>query len=499
MHASTPRQNNAQPDAPPGLFAGKYRLIRLLGKGAMGEVWLAEEEGPRNFRRRVAVKRLVASPEVGEYARDSFFAEAQVVARLDHPNVVRLIELGTADGSVYLVLDYVDGPAIDRVLKKMGAFSPRAVAYIGREIARALEAVHNLCDDDGRSCSVVHRDVSPSNILIARDGRVRLTDFGVARISGFADEETEASAFKGKLPYMPPEQARGEPLDGRADVFSLGLTLLEALTGRRVRKAETKTQLIKCVASMPVPRARELVPDLWPPLAYALDAATEIDPAKRTSDAGTMAADFERILAGMGPNAEQEARNELKERVKAYIIKAGPVSGSGYRFPPRQGSSVPPAPRADGRSVPPSSPGAAPLRGAACSAPPPRAAPEPFAARRSAPEGERSVRGNGVAALVSPPVHFLDFDGPEEAPVRRQKMTSTPEDELRLMRAASSGASEATGRSAMLPGGLDGLDEATAEAVLSASALRRKRRIFFAGLLLLGVLAASRLLVAAGC
>jgi serine/threonine-protein kinase len=250
---------------------------------------------------------------------------------------------------------------------------------------------------------------------------------------------------------------------------------------------------------MPIPRARELLPDLWPPLAYALDAATEVDPAKRTIDAGTMAAELERILAGMGPSAEQDARNELKERVKAYIVKAGPVSGSGYRYPPRQGSTPPAAPHGAGRSVPPSSAGATRLAGAGRSAPPPHAAPEPSAARRSAPPGERGLRGNRVAALASPPVHFLDFDGPVDAPVRRHKMTSTPEDELRRMLAAGNGARGAGELPAMVPAGLAGVDDATADDGLSDAQLRRKRRIFFAGLLLLALLATGRLLVASGC
>src|SRR5262245_23407920 len=103
---------NAKPESPTPLFAGKYRMLRLLGKGGMGEVWLAEEEGPRNFRRRVAVKKLIAKADLVEYAHDSFFAEAQVIARLDHPNIVRLIELGVADETVFLVLDYVDGPPL---------------------------------------------------------------------------------------------------------------------------------------------------------------------------------------------------------------------------------------------------------------------------------------------------------------------------------------------------------------------------------------------------
>src|SRR5262245_27879031 len=103
--------SNSQPSA---TFAGKYRLIRLLGKGAMGEGWLAEEEGPRNFRRKVAVKRLLAASEIPDIATESYIAEAQVIARIDHPNVVRLVELGSADGGLYLVLDFVDGAALDR-------------------------------------------------------------------------------------------------------------------------------------------------------------------------------------------------------------------------------------------------------------------------------------------------------------------------------------------------------------------------------------------------
>src|SRR5262249_11744010 len=141
-----------------GEFAGKYRLLRKLGKGAMGEVWLAEEEGPRNFRRKVALKRLLGGPSPGDYAPESFVAEAQVIARLDHPNIVRLIEFGAAEGELYLVLDYIDGAALDRLLRRAGRLSPVAVAYIGREIAQALEAVHSMCDDDGRNLHVVHRD-----------------------------------------------------------------------------------------------------------------------------------------------------------------------------------------------------------------------------------------------------------------------------------------------------------------------------------------------------
>ncbi len=298
------------------LFAGKYRFIRMLGKGAMGEVWLAEEEGPRNFRRRVAVKRLLGTGDLGDIATESFIAEAQVIAKLDHPNIVRLIELGNAEGGLYLVLDFVDGAALDRVYRRTGALSPEAVAYIGREVAKALESVHNMADDHGRNCGVVHRDVTPSNILVSRDGRVRLTDFGVARISGMGGERTETGVFKGKLPYMPPEQARGEKFDGRADIFALGITLFEGILGRRLRKAETQTQLLMMISVEPVPKVHELIPDPPAKLAYAIDRATEMDPAIRVADCGELVLMLDEALRDCGPGAEKRAQAELKARLE---------------------------------------------------------------------------------------------------------------------------------------------------------------------------------------
>jgi serine/threonine protein kinase len=304
----------AEPQAQ--LFAGKYRFVRMLGKGAMGEVWLAEEEGPRNFRRRVAVKRLLGTSEIGDIATESFVAEAQVIAKLDHPNIVRLVELGNSEGGLYLVLDFVDGAALDRLYRRTGAFSPAAVAYIGREVAKALEAVHTMCDDSGNNCGVVHRDVTPSNILVSRDGRVRLTDFGVARISGMGGERTETGVFKGKLPYMPPEQARGERFDGRADIFALGISLFEGILGRRLRKAETQTQLLMMISVEPVPRVHDLIPNAPRMLAQAIDLATQMDAQQRVSDAGELVAMLDEALRECGSGAEKQAQAELKARLE---------------------------------------------------------------------------------------------------------------------------------------------------------------------------------------
>jgi serine/threonine-protein kinase len=316
--------------APQELFAGKYQLVRLLGRGAMGEVWLANEVGPRNFVRQVALKRLLITEGISDYARESFVAEAQVIARLDHPNIVRLIELGESDDrGLYLALDYIDGSSLDRIIRR-GPLSEAAVALIGREVSKALDAVHSMCDETGRNLSVVHRDISPANILIGRDGRIRLSDFGVARIHGLGGEKTETGVFKGKLPYMPPEQATGAPFDGRADIFSLGITLFEGLLGGRLRKAETQGQLIAIIATERAPRVLDVAPHTRSDLALTIDQSTEFNPAVRTPSAGHFAGQLHNILYQMGPRAEDSAIAELVERVNAV---SGATQGGGQRQP----------------------------------------------------------------------------------------------------------------------------------------------------------------------
>jgi serine/threonine protein kinase len=344
--------------APQELFAGKYQLVRLLGRGAMGEVWLANEVGPRNFVRQVALKRLLITEGISDYARESFVAEAQVIARLDHPNIVRLIELGESDDrGLYLALDYIDGTSLDRVIRR-GPLSEQAVALIGREVSKALDAVHSMCDETGRNLSVVHRDISPANILIGRDGRIRLSDFGVARIHGLGGEKTETGVFKGKLPYMPPEQATGAPFDGRADIFSLGITLFEGLIGGRLRKGETQGQLIAMIATERAPRVLEVAPHIRSDLALTIDQSTEFNPAVRTPSAGHFAGQLHNILHQMGPRAEDAAVAELVERVAAVSGAQGnaqrqpwslALSGENQAYASASARSVPqPAPSSPG-------------------------------------------------------------------------------------------------------------------------------------------------------
>jgi eukaryotic-like serine/threonine-protein kinase len=206
---------------------GKYLLHERLGTGGMGEVFRATYCPEGGFTRTVAVKRvrddLSRDPQFEAYFRN----EARLGAALAHPNLVQVLDCGKLRGAFMLAMDHVDGVSLARLLRKAGPLPPRAVAYVGAELATALEYLHGRRAADGSPLGLVHCDVNPPNVLVSRLGEVKLADFGVARAAG-------RGGFGGKLTYAAPEQLRGDDLDGRADVFGLGLVLHEALTGRHV-------------------------------------------------------------------------------------------------------------------------------------------------------------------------------------------------------------------------------------------------------------------------
>jgi serine/threonine protein kinase len=217
---------------PAPLRLGPYELLRRIATGGMAEVYLARRAGPHGFQKTVAVKRILP-----QFARDPDFVamfvdEARVCARLGHPNIVQVFDFGEEEGELYMAMEYVDGTT--------GARLVRAVAVRGEEIPldvclhvtlsilRALEYAHGARDEEGKPLSLVHRDVSPGNVLIDRSGAVKLTDFGIARAAEI-ERRTDAGQLKGKLGYMSPEQVVGRELDARSDIFTLGIVLAEML------------------------------------------------------------------------------------------------------------------------------------------------------------------------------------------------------------------------------------------------------------------------------
>jgi serine/threonine protein kinase len=236
---------------------GKYTLFERIGRGGMAEVYKGRIQGPAGFERVFVVKRIL--PHLSEeptFIR-MFVEEAKLSARLNHPNIVQIFELGSVEGEYFISMEYIRGrdlaDTMRAIWKLMGPPRPELVAYVGREACRALAYAHSLTDDNGRPLGMIHRDVSPSNIMLSYEGGVKLLDFGIAKALGEAPETTKSGTMKGKYAYMAPEQTEGDDVDSRIDIFSCGIVLHEVLTGRRLFKGANDIQTIERVRRCEVP------------------------------------------------------------------------------------------------------------------------------------------------------------------------------------------------------------------------------------------------------
>jgi len=257
---------------------GRYRLLEVLGRGGMADVWLAcrnDVEGPRP---RYALKQLQRKWSMDPQLRAMFASEARLTTSLQHPNLVRVFEAGEHLGLPFMVMEYVDGVSCAKILRAVAArgerFPEAAALTICAEVLKGLVHAHAACDERGNSLGIVHRDVSPGNILISRTGHVKLADFGIAR-STQIEHHTDPGQVKGKFGYMSPEQVMGdEQLDGRSDVFSLGVVIAEMLLGRRLFSGkgefEVLTRMYEADIAVLYQEASRVSPTLLPLLEKAL-------------------------------------------------------------------------------------------------------------------------------------------------------------------------------------------------------------------------------------
>lgn len=217
------------------LVLGPYELVQRIATGGMAEVYLARREGPHGFQKRVAVKRILPQMACDADFVAMFIDEARVCARLTHPNIVQVFDFGEQDGELYMAMEYVDGTTGARLIRaaaaKGEALPLEVPLHIALSVLRALHAAHNARDENNKRLHLVHRDVSPGNVLIDRSGAVKLTDFGIARAVEI-ERRTDAGQLKGKLGYMSPEQVVGRELDARSDLFTVGIVLAELVTLR---------------------------------------------------------------------------------------------------------------------------------------------------------------------------------------------------------------------------------------------------------------------------
>ncbi len=317
---------------------GQYELLEPIAVGGMAEVFKGRVVAAEGFEKLVAIKRIL--PDLAEDDRfvKMLLTEARIHSALSHRNIVQIHDLGISeDGQYFIVLEYVEGydlRIITDQLAAAGEIIPEALSlHIASEVAQGLHFAHELRGPDGQPLGLIHRDVTPSNILISLAGEVKLSDFGLAKRR---HDRSVVGSLKGNLSYMSPEQAKQAPLDRRTDVFSLGVVLFELLTGQRLRDITDEVAGWTHVASGAIPSARTLRPDLPPVIGVLLDRALAADPAARFPDAASFgaaildamaalnvpvgASDLAALLRAMNP--PRKPRILTTERSK--VIRLGP-------------------------------------------------------------------------------------------------------------------------------------------------------------------------------
>ncbi|MEO8877648.1 MAG: serine/threonine-protein kinase, partial [Polyangiaceae bacterium] len=267
----------------------RFELIAELASGGMATVFLARLGGVAGFQRFVAIKRLHPHLASDRDFIQMFLDEARIAARLHHPHVVPIMEIGESDKGYYLVMEYIEGDTLARLMARSAQsgnpFPTRVAVRAALDALAGLHAAHEMVDDEGKPLEIVHRDVSPQNILVGVDGSARITDFGVARAASRLTT-TKSGQLKGKLSYMAPEQARGKGIDRRADVFAMGIVLWELLARKRLFKGDGgEAETLNKVMNEPIPHVRDANPELPQALADVCMKALERDVEKRPKTA----------------------------------------------------------------------------------------------------------------------------------------------------------------------------------------------------------------------
>ncbi|WP_426745223.1 protein kinase [Myxococcus faecalis] len=250
---------------------GRYELLRKIAIGGMGAVYLARQKGPVGFQKLLVVKRLLPHLSEDDEFIEMFLDEGRIAAHLNHPNIAQIYDLGDVDGQYFIAMEYVHGEAVGplglRAQQRKLTIPLGLKCRIIADAAAGLDAAHNARSPSGRKLALIHRDVSPQNVLVGYNGGVKLIDFGVAKASG-KFSQTVVGTIKGKHAYMSPEQARGEPLDHRSDIFGLGTVFYELLTHQRLFKRDTEIATLKAVVGTKIVPPSEVMPDI----PKALDA-----------------------------------------------------------------------------------------------------------------------------------------------------------------------------------------------------------------------------------
>ncbi|WP_224240750.1 serine/threonine protein kinase [Hyalangium gracile] len=411
---------------------GKYQLVRKLATGGMAEVYLAKAAGPMGFEKTLVLKRILPHLAEDPTFVEMFLAEAKLAAQLNHPNIVQIFDFGEADGEYFLAMEYIDGPNLRVLLKRAntaGLTLPPAVC--ARLIASACEGLafaHDFQDPaTGEALGLIHRDISPDNILVSRQGAVKVVDFGIAKAAG-QGHKTQTGLIKGKLAYMPPEQVRAKNLDRRVDVYALGVVLYELLTRHKPFDAPTDASLMQAILFEPQTPAAQHRPELPEAVQRILERALSKDREQRYPDCLALAADLEEFILSVGKPVTTQQIVQLISQVTPSTDAPMPTPQSGTA---RGGSGSGPRASATPTHTPApiSSPGTGPRSGT-------RPAPKSRTGDMVAPVEETAPRQAEPEELPSKTMALPV----EEAPPTKQDTTAPTTSRKRWLPAAAGAA-----------------------------------------------------------
>jgi len=279
---------------------GKYKLIRKIASGGMADIFQAEQLEPQGFNRILAIKRIIQQHQQDPIYIQMLLDEANVAGSLSHQNIVQIFDLGIESGNHYIAMEYVDGDNLSTLISKakgLGITFPEPIAAsIIIQAAEALDYVHRRRDKEGRSLKLFHKDISPHNILVSKEGVVKVIDFGIAKTANQVLDQTGETTLHGKLQYMSPEQSLGTPMDHRTDIYSLGLVLFELLTAEYCFQADGEFGLLEKVRTGMVQDIRKANPNVSKPIARIFNKATQKNLSSRYNSTHNMALDLKAYL-----------------------------------------------------------------------------------------------------------------------------------------------------------------------------------------------------------
>jgi serine/threonine protein kinase len=418
---------------------GPYQLVKRIAFGGMAEIHLAKTSGIGGFEKLLALK--VIHPKYSEDQEfiDMLIDEAKIAVQLSHVNICQTFDLGRVDSTYYIALEFIDGKDLYQLLVKCSekdiAIPLDLIAFIGMEMSAGLHFAHTKSDNYGQPLNLIHRDVSPQNVLVSYDGEVKIVDFGIAKASK-RSRETESGVIKGKFFYMSPEQAWGDNIDSRTDIFSSGICLYEMITGEMLYHEEKALLLLDKVRKAEIPNMRVRRRDLPQQLEQIVLRALTRDRDRRFQTAGELHAALSGFLYGNWPNFNRSRLTEFMKAVfgdnrfvlpkpvpQAKVVAHGPLMGSGD-FDPTSGHSVlfdlnaglpavgpQAAPKAAPKAPPPVA--SRPATPKAAVAPPPPARPAPDASFDD-PEPTSAIEGFDSIAEQTGPIGRSLFPEPDD-------------------------------------------------------------------------------------